>query len=202
MIVVLFGERLLPDRSAARRSRATSPTTPGRWSSSTGSTTPATTLLTPHVGRGRGRDPAAVERRSARRVFPGHGHRERRPRRARRAAQGRGPRPGETALAVGDTLLLAGNLERARASTSTTPTCSSSTQPDAGPAPGRAARAGREAGARRSSPAMVVLLATGAVPPAVAGLLAAGAIVLSRRAHDRGRPTAPSPGRRSSSSAG
>ena len=44
--------------------------------------------------------------------------------------------------------------------------------------------------------AMVVLLATGLVPPAVAGLLAAGAIVLSRHHDASTSPTARSTGRR------
>ena len=39
---------------------------------------------------------------------------------------------------------------------------------------------GREARARRARRRWSILLATGAVPPAVAGLLAAGAIVLLR----------------------
>ena len=44
--------------------------------------------------------------------------------------------------------------------------------------------------------AMVVLLATGAVPPVVAGLLAAGAMILLGRAHASSRPTARSTGPR------
>ena len=79
-------------------------------------------------------------------------------------------------LAVGDTLLLRGDWQALEASW-TTRTCSSSTRPRGAPA-GGPARSGCEARDRVLA-AMVVLLATGAVPPAVAGLLAAGAIVLS-----------------------
>ena len=86
--------------------------------------------------------------------------------------------PGEIVLAAGDAVLVRGTLGGARARSSPpTTTCSSSTSPTRCAA--RSCRSGW-APRRRSAcwPAMVVLLATGAVPAAVAALLAAGALVV------------------------
>ena len=126
------------------------------------------------------------------RVFAGHGHRQRRPRRPRRAAPRRGL-AGDTALAVGDTLLLQGTWA-ALDEHSTDPTVLVVDPPELV----RRQAVPLGAGAKRALVvlvAMVVLLATGAVPPAVAGLLAAGAMVLSACSRSS-RPTAASRGRR------
>ena len=80
--------------------------------------------------------------------------------------------PSEPRWLAGDTLLLQGTW-KALDRTSADPRCWWSTPPT-GPPPGRADGPGREA-ALGVLVAMVVLLATGLVPPAVAGLLAAGA---------------------------
>ena len=104
-IVVLFGERLLPDRTARTITR------------DFGSL--ARTLVEQYAldaRPGRPRQPASgvaevvVPPRSGligETVFPGMVTDERRPRRPRDPAEGRGP-AGETTLAVGDTLLLQG----------------------------------------------------------------------------------------------
>ena len=83
----------------------------------------------------------------------------------------------------------AGHVGRARGAISTIPRSSSSTS--------RSSSAGRRCrsapGAKRALvilAAMVILLATGAVPPAVAGLLAAGAHHRHGRARRSSRPTA------------
>ena len=100
---------------------------------------------------------------------------------------------GETTLAVGDTLLLQGtwgaleeHLDDPDVLVVDAPELVRRQAVPLGP------------GAKRALvvlAAMVVLLATGAVPPAVAGLLAAGAIVLARVLTIE-RPTAASRGRR------
>ena len=117
--------------------------------------------------------------------LPGHGHRQRRPGRPGRAARGRGPGPGETVLAVGDTLLLQGTW-KALDEHLDGPGRARGGRAGAGPPAGRApwAQGSRETVAVLG--AMVVLLATGVVPSVVAGLLAAGAMVLLRRGHDGG----------------
>ena len=60
--------------------------------------------------------------------------------------------------------------------------------PDARAPPGRAARRGRQARARRAGRRWSSLLATGAVPAAVAGLLAACAMIVLARADRRAGP--------------
>ena len=133
--------------------------------------------------RRRGRDPAALGARRRRRV-PGHGHRERRPRRPRRAAQGRGAGPARRCSRSATRCCCRARGARST-TTSTTPRCSSSTSRELVRRQAVPLGAGRQAGARRARRRWSSLLATGAVPPAVAGLLAAGAIVLARRADDR-----------------
>ena len=64
-------------------------------------------LLTRAHGRGRGRDPAAL-RAGRPDGLPRDGHRQRRPRRAAPCSARARSSPGETTLAVGDTLLLQG----------------------------------------------------------------------------------------------
>ena len=81
-------------------------------------------------------------------------------------------------LAAGDTLLLRGTWA-ALDENLDDPAVLVVDQPGAGPPAGRPARPGRKARARRARGDGLVL-ATGAVPAAVAGLLAAGAIVLLR----------------------
>ena len=107
-IVVLLGERLLPDRTAR--------TIPRDFSEH------ARTLVAPVRARRTPTDALFDARRSGvaevvvpprsgligETRLPGHGHRQRRPRRPGRAAHGRGLGPGETELAAGDTLLLQG----------------------------------------------------------------------------------------------
>ena len=138
-----------------------------------------TTLLHAQAGRRRGRDPAALER-DRRDRLPGHGHRQRRPRRSSPcSARARSSGPGETVLAVGRHAAPARHVGRARREPRrsgrarrrrTRRSCA-----------GRRCRSGRGRSARSScSRRWSSLLATGAVPPAVAGLLAAGAIVLLR----------------------
>ena len=143
----------------------------------------ATELLTRAVRRRRGRDPAALgaDRRAC---LPGHGHRERRPRRPRRPAQGRGPRPERDGARGRRHAAAARDVGRARRE----PRRSRRARRRRSPTLVRRQAVPLGPGAKRALvvlAAMVVLLATGAVPPAVAGLLAAGAIVLARRAHDR-----------------
>ena len=116
-----------------------------------------------------------------------------------RKGEDRGRR--ETTLAVGDTLLLQGTWTALDEQPRPTPTCSSSTRRTWSGA--RSCRSGHGAGeAIVVLVGMVVLLATGLVPPAIAGLLAAGAMVLLARRHASTRPTARSRGRRSCSSPG
>jgi di/tricarboxylate transporter len=86
--------------------------------------------------------------------------------------------PGEVALAVGDTLLLRGDWE-ALVSRTEDPDLLVVDDPDAV----RRQAVPLGPGSRRAAVilgAMVLLLATGAVPAAVAGLLAAGALVVTR----------------------
>ena len=112
------------------------------------------------------------------------------------AVQRQGEDLGPTArstLAEGDTLLVQGTLGCARGQLSDDRDVLVVDSPDMvrrqavplGPGAG---------GPSRCCVGMVVLLATGIVPPAVAGLLAACAMVLLRRASPSSRPTARSPG--------
>ena len=84
----------------------------------------------------------------------------------------------EIIVQAGDALLLQGSWDELTRHTESAPACSWSTR--------RAGCAGRcRSGAARSarsssSPRWCVLLATGIVPPAIAGLLAAGALVVTR----------------------
>ena len=176
-IVVLFGERLLPHRSAARRSRPTSATTRARSSSSTSSTHDAGRAPHAQARRRRGRHPAALELRSARRSSRAW---------SPTAATSSSSPCSETArtsartrrvLAVGDTLLLRGTWDALEENLDD-PAVLVVDAARARPAAGGAARARARSARSSCSPAMVVLLATGAVPPVVAGLLAAGAIVV------------------------
>ena len=101
---------------------------------------------------------------------------------------------GETELAVGDTLLLQGSWGALEEHLDD-PDVLVVDEPDARPPPG----VPLGPGAKRALvvlAGMVILLATGVVPPAVAGLLAAGAIVLLGRAHGRAGVPRRSPGRR------
>ena len=141
LVIVLFGRRLLPDRCrpTCRRTSATSPT---RCASTTRCAT-ATALVGRSRGH-RGRRPAAL---TAHRPAPvhRHGHAERRPRRAGRAARGRrtrGPR-GDPARRATPCC----SAGRGRSSRSTPPAatrCSSSTTR-------RRLRRGRAARARGAS---------------------------------------------------
>ena len=173
VIVVLFGERLLPDRAA----RATPPdfSLHARTLIEQYALDPqATELLTRHSGAAE----VVIPPRSGligERVFPGmvteSGDL------VVLAVQRKGEdQDEETVIAVGDTLLLQGTWD-ALDENLTDPDILVVDSPDV---------VRRQAvllgpGAKRVLAvlgAMVVLLATGAVPPAAAGLLAAGAIVL------------------------
>lgn len=86
--------------------------------------------------------------------------------------------PAETVLAAGDTLLLRGTWEKLARNLAVPDVL---LVDDPGAVRRQAVLLGT--GARRTLvvvAAMVVLLATGAVPPAIAGLLAAGALIVSR----------------------
>ena len=172
-IVVLLGDRLLPAPDAAlgadglqlARPDARPPVRarrPGRVA---------------HAGTrsGGGGDPAAVRARRPGRLRR-DGDRERRPRRARRPAQGTGARGRDDARGrrhaapAGSWGALDEHLDDADVLLVDRPELVRRQAVPLGP------------GARRAVlvlAAMVVLLATGAVPPAVAGLLAAGALVVT-----------------------
>ena len=133
-------------------------------------------------------------------VVPGDGHSQRRSHHPGRAAPGRGPGPGRNGAGRGRHALCSREPGRRSTSTSATPTSSSSTR--------RSWSAGRPfpwvAGAKQAIAvllAMVLLLATGVVPPVVVGLLAA---MRHRSCWDcsrSSRPIGPSTGPRSSWSA-
>ena len=184
--VVLFGERLLPASQAPLDHAPTSARTRARSSSSTPSTT-SDGLLTRRGGVAEVLDPAPLGA-DRRRGLPGDGHGRRRPSSCSRCSAGRRTLAGETVLAAGDTLLLQGAWgaleERLDA-----PDLLVVDEPERGPPAGGAARPGREDDARRPRRRWSSCSRTGAVPPAVAGLLAAGAIVLSACSRSS-RPTA------------
>ena len=175
VIAVLFGERLLPERHP----RSIAPDFSGH----------ARTLIEQYeldhparraddaaLRRRRGGDPAALAARRRPRV-PGHDHRQRRPRDPRRPARRRRHRPGETVLAEGDTLLLQGSWA-ALDSNLDDPEVLVVDAPDAGAPPGGAARRGGADGAGRARRRWWSRWRPGAVPPAVAGLLAACLMIL------------------------
>ena len=127
------------DRRAARQAAAaraarrgtsprTSATTPGRCCATTSSTDAvAGRAVQPPLRRRRGGHPATFgDRRRA--GVPRHGHRQRRPRRARRAAPRARSSARETELAAGDTLLLQGTWDALSTHLDDDPTCSSSTR--------------------------------------------------------------------------
>ena len=180
-IVVLFGERLLPDRTPRATTRdfsAHARTLVDQY----GIDARTDVLLTRGLGRGRGRDPAAFGARSARRCSRAWSPTAAISSSSRCSARARSC-PGETVLAVGDTLLL-----REPGARSTEHLDDPEVLVVDEPELVRRQAVPLGPGAKRALAvlaAMVVLLATGAVPPAVAGLLAAGAIVVTRRAHDR-----------------
>ena len=171
-IVVLFGPRLLPNRTAPLDPADFSRARPdARGAVPPRRPMPARLVDRDASGLGRGRHPAALGAGRRGRV-PGHGHRQRRPRGPRDPAQGRGPGARRDARSRSATR----SCSRARGTPSTrtsrTRTCSWSTHPElvrrqAVPL-GRGSRA-----AIAILVGMVVLLATGIVPSAVAGLLAA-----------------------------
>ena len=155
-IVVLLGERLLPTRSARDAAAPTSATTRGRSSSSTSSSTTPTTLLNRKYGVA---EVVIPPRSSAigETVLPGHGHRQRRPRRsspcsetARTSARTRRCSRSATRCCC------AGSGPRSTR-TSTIRRCSSSTRPRS--SGGRRCRSGRG-----RSAALVVLARDGRAP--------------------------------------
>ena len=190
-IVVALRRAAAARAPPARDHAATSAATRGRSSSSTGSTPSRRRLLT----RARGVAEVVIPPRSA--LVGETRSRAWSPTAATSSCSpssaGARSSPGETTLAVGDTLLLRAPGARST-STSTTPTCWSSTSPTLVRRQAVAARRGRAAGPRRRWRRWSSLLATGVVPPAVAGLLAACAMVLSACSRSS-RPTAASRGR-------
>ena len=129
------------------------------------------------LGRGRGRDPAALGARR-RHGVPGHDH--------RRAAtssilavqrQGEDTGPGETVLAEGDTLLLQGTWAALDANLDD-PDVLVVDPPELVRRQAVPLGRGREARRWWCWRAWWSLLATGVVPPAVAGLVAASAMIL------------------------
>lgn len=172
VIVLLFGERLLPDRSARTITRDFSdharvlarqyalPDAPAL----TRTSGLAEVVIPPRSGLiGQTVFPGMITESGDLVVV---------------AVQRRGEeRQGETEVALGDTLLLRGTWE-ALDENLADPDVLVVDRPDAI----RRQAVPLGAGAKRALvvlAAMVILLATGAVPPAVAGLLAAGAMVLS-----------------------
>ena len=113
------------------------------------------------------------------------------------SARARTVGPGETVLGGRRRAPAPGHVGRARREPRR-PGRARRRRAGARPSPGRAARARRRARRSSSWPAMVVLLATGVVPSVVAGLLAAGAMVLLRVVSPEGAYRAIS-GRRSCS---
>ena len=111
------------------------------------------------------------------RVFPGMVTDERRPRDPRRPARGRRHRPGRDRARRGRHAAAAGHVGGAGLATSTTPGARRR-RAGAGAPAGRAAGRGARSGRWSCWRAMVLALATGVVPPAVAGLLAASAMIL------------------------
>ncbi len=124
---------------------------------------PEEALLTRRVRRGRGGDPAALGA-GRRPGVPGHGHRERRPRRARRAAPGRGRRRGRDRARGGRHAAAAGHVGGARSPTSTTSEVLVVDPPELVRRQAVPLGRGREARAGRAGGAWSSLLATGVVP--------------------------------------
>ncbi len=138
-IVVLFGERLLPQRTprAITRDFSAHARTLVEQYGLEDARGPAADA---RIRRRRGRHPAALGARSARRV-PRHGHRQRRPRRPRRPAQGRGARRRDHARGRRHAPA-AGRVGRAGGASRRSAMCSSSTSPSScGARPCRSGRA-------------------------------------------------------------
>ena len=174
VIIVAFGRRLLPRAHPGQP--AAGPRRPHRRAAR--AVRAARRRARRHRARRDrgGRGAALAADRPA--PLPGHGHPERRPRRARGAARPATPSRGhEETLRAGDTLLLSGTWEKLQQHT----TGGSEVLVVDDPALlRRGVPLGR--GAKRAIvilAAMVLLLATGIVPPAIAGLLAACAVVLT-----------------------
>ena len=193
------GRGRLPARSRRRRKRPPpSPPTCTSRSARRRAARGRGDAVQPQLRPGRGDDPAALgaDRRDG---LSRHGHRERRPRSSSPcSARARTLDAGRLTLRAGDTLLLQGTWKALDVQLN-----------DPRRAGGQLARLVRRQavplgpGAKQAIAVllgMVFLLATGLVPPAIAGLLArrrAGPVRVLRSSN----PTAPSTGRRSSSSA-
>ena len=197
------GDRLLPVRTAAHDLRPTSAATRGPSSTST-ALAHRTRSTRRCFDRETGLAEVIIPPRSpfiGEIGLPGHGDRAAATSSwlaiQRKGEDARGP--GRVELAVGDALLLAGPWEALDAQRRR-PGRARRRPSGARPPPGRAARAARAGGDRRPGRDGRRCSSTGLVPPAVAGLLAAGALVVLPASSPSSGPTGRSRGRRSSSS--